>query len=142
MSNIVVVGAQWGDEGKGKIIDILAKDMDYIARYQGGNNAGHTVVLGGRKFILHLIPSGVLHKGKTCIIGNGVALDPAAFIEEVKELKSKGIKVTPKNLAVSEEAHIIFPYHKKLDSLREAKKGWWDKYILKVFIDMIDRINN
>jgi len=123
MSNIVVVGAQWGDEGKGKIIDILAKDMDYIARYQGGNNAGHTVVLGGRKFILHLIPSGVLHKGKTCIIGNGVALDPAAFIEEVKELKSKGIKVTPKNLAVSEEAHIIFPYHKKLDSLREAKKG-------------------
>jgi len=123
MPNIVVVGAQWGDEGKGKIIDILASDANYIVRYQGGSNAGHTVVLKGKEFILHLIPSGILHRGKVCIIGNGVAFDPMAFLEEVETLKSKGIDVTKRNLVLSEKAHVIFPYHKKLDSLREAKKG-------------------
>jgi len=123
MSNIVVVGAQWGDEGKGKIIDILAQNADYIARYQGGSNAGHTVVLNDKKFILHLIPSGILHKGRVCIIGNGVAFDPASFLDEINALKAKGVNVTARNLVVSEKAHVIFPYHKKLDTLREIKRG-------------------
>ena len=122
MSNIVVIGAQWGDEGKGKVIDILAKDFAYIARYQGGNNAGHTVVIGGDKFVLHLIPSGILHKKKNCVIGNGVVIDPKALIEEIDILKSKGIEVTGR-LFVSENAHLIFPYHQKLDELKEMAKG-------------------
>jgi len=123
MSNTIVVGAQWGDEGKGKIIDILAQNADCIVRYQGGSNAGHTVVLNDKKFVLHLIPSGILHKGRVCIIGNGVAFDPASFLEEVGALKAKGVNVTAKNLVVSEDAHVIFPYHKKLDTLREIKRG-------------------
>jgi len=123
MSNIVIVGAQWGDEGKGKIIDVLAPKADYIARYQGGSNAGHTVVLDDKTFVLHLVPSGILHKGKICIIGNGVAFDPASFLDGVNELKQKGVNVTPKNLVVSQEAHVIFPYHKKLDTLRETRRG-------------------
>ncbi len=120
MPNIVVIGAQWGDEGKGKIIDILAKEADYIARFQGGNNAGHTVVVKDRKFILHLIPSGILHAGKVCIIGNGVVVDPQALIDEIKKLKKEGIKVNSKNLMVDERAHVILPYHKVLDSLKES----------------------
>jgi len=123
MSNIVLVGAQWGDEGKGKIIDVLAPAADCIVRYQGGSNAGHTVVLNNREFVLHLIPSGILHKGKLCVIGNGVAFDPGSFLDEVKVLEGKGVKVTPENLVVSEDAHVIFPYHKKLDTLREARRG-------------------
>ncbi|OGW93233.1 MAG: adenylosuccinate synthase [Omnitrophica bacterium RIFCSPLOWO2_02_FULL_45_16] len=121
MPNIVIVGAQWGDEGKGKVIDIFSKKADLVARYQGGNNAGHTVVIGKDSFILHLIPSGILHKGKSCIIGNGVVVDPKALLEEIKTLESKGIKISGR-LLVSRNAHVIFPYHKKLDELREAKK--------------------
>ena len=122
MPNIVVVGAQWGDEGKGKVIDILAKDFVYIVRYQGGNNAGHTVVIGDDKFILHLIPSGILHKEKACVIGNGVVVDPKALIEEIEKLESKGISVKGR-LFVSENAHVIFPYHRVIDELKEIKKG-------------------
>jgi adenylosuccinate synthase len=122
MPNIVVVGAQWGDEGKGKVIDILARDFTHIARYQGGNNAGHTVVIGNEKFVLHLIPSGILHKKKTCVIGNGVVVDPRALIEEIEKLESEGIEVRGR-LFVSENAHVIFPYHRVMDELKELKKG-------------------
>src|SRR3989338_824215 len=122
MPNIVIVGAQWGDEGKGKVIDIFAAKADYIVRYQGGNNAGHTVVIGDEEFILHLVPSGILHKGKICVIGNGVVVDPKALLDEIDMLESKGVKIGSR-LMVSEQSHIIFPYHKKLDELKEAKKG-------------------
>lgn len=122
MANVVVVGAQWGDEGKGKVIDILAKDFGLIVRYQGGNNAGHTVVIGEDKFVLHLIPSGILHKRKTCIIGNGVVIDPKALIEEIEKLRSEGIEALGR-LFISERAHVIFPYHKAADELKEIKKG-------------------
>ena len=122
MPNTVIVGAQWGDEGKGKVIDILAKDYEYIVRYQGGNNAGHTVVIGNDKFILHLIPSGILHPNKICVIGNGVVIDPKALIEEIEKLESKGIKIKGR-LFISECAHLIFPYHNIIDELREKKKG-------------------
>ncbi len=122
MANTVIVGAQWGDEGKGKIIDILAAGADYIARFQGGNNAGHTVVIDSKEFIFHLIPSGILHKGKICVIGNGVVVDPKAILDEIKMLIAKGVNID-KNLYISNEAHVIFPYHKMLDSLRESKKG-------------------
>ena len=122
MPNIVILGAQWGDEGKGKVIDIFAPKSDYIVRYQGGNNAGHTVVIDGEEFILHLIPSGILHKGKICIIGNGVVIDPKAFLDEIKMLDKKGVRVKGR-LFVSDQAHVIFPYHKALDELKEKRKG-------------------
>lgn len=122
MPNIVVVGAQWGDEGKGKVIDLLTPNYDFVVRYQGGNNAGHTVVIGGEKFILHIIPSGILHKKKTCVIGNGVVIDPKALIDEIEILHSKGID-TEGRLFISEKSHIIFPYHKTIDELKEIKKG-------------------
>ncbi len=118
--NTIVIGTQWGDEGKGKIIDLLAESSDYIIRYQGGNNAGHTVVIDGERFILHLVPSGILHRDKKCVIGNGVALDPKALIEEIKGLKDRDIEVG-NSLFVSDQAHIIFPYHKVLDRLREEE---------------------
>ena len=121
MPNTVIVGAQWGDEGKGKVIDILAAKSDYIVRYQGGNNAGHTVVIGRDEFILHLIPSGILHKDKICVICNGVVVDPKALLEEIKMLEAKGISVSDR-LFVSENAHIIFPYHKTLDEIKEERK--------------------
>jgi adenylosuccinate synthase len=121
MPNIVILGAQWGDEGKGKVIDIFAPKFDYIVRYQGGNNAGHTVVIGEEEFILHLIPSGVLHKSKTCVIGNGVVVDPKALLEEIAMLEKKGIFVEDR-LFISEEAHVIFPYHRRLDAIKEEKK--------------------
>ena len=98
MANIVVVGAQWGDEGKGKVIDLLAKDFNYIARYQGGNNAGHTVVIGDEKFVLHLIPSGILHKDKICIIGNGVVIDPHALVKEIETLETHHENQPMKNM--------------------------------------------
>lgn len=120
MSNIVILGAQWGDEGKGKVIDIFAPKVDYVVRYQGGNNAGHTVVIGEDEFILHLIPSGILHPKKICVIGNGVVVDPQALLDEIDMLDKKGIHVDGR-LLVSEEAHVIFPYHKKLDELKEEK---------------------
>lgn len=122
MANIIVVGAQWGDEGKGKVIDIFSKDFDYIVRFQGGNNAGHTVVIGDEKFILHLTPSGILHRNKICVIGNGVVVDPQALLDEIRKLESKGIGVKGR-LFVSGNAHLIFPYHRVIDELKELKKG-------------------
>jgi adenylosuccinate synthase len=122
MSNVVIVGAQWGDEGKGKIVDFLSEKADVIARYQGGNNAGHTVVVNNEKFILHLIPSGILRKGKTCIIGNGVVVDPASLIEEIEKLKRRGVKVD-KNLLLSKNAHLIMPYHMAIDRESERCRG-------------------
>lgn len=124
--NRILIGAQWGDEGKGKIIDLLARKSDIIVRYQGGNNAGHTVKFDNEKFVLHLIPSGILQPGKICVIGNGVVLDPEAFFEEVEVLASKGIRVRGR-LLISDAAHLLFPYHKLMDQLREEsltkKKG-------------------
>ena len=123
--NRILIGAQWGDEGKGKIIDLLAQKSDIIVRYQGGNNAGHTVKFDNEKFVLHLIPSGILHPGKICVIGNGVVIDPQAFFEEVQMLERKGVKVRGR-LFVSEGANLLFPYHRLMDQLKEentAKKG-------------------
>lgn len=122
MSNIVIVGIQWGDEGKGKIIDLIAKHFDIIARFQGGHNAGHTVYLGTQKYILHLIPTGILHPGKICLIGNGVVIDPSALISEIEELKKVGI-IIEKNFFISERAHLIMPYHGLLDRCRESARG-------------------
>lgn len=122
MPVLVVVGAQWGDEGKGKIIDLLTEKADLVGRYQGGHNAGHTVVVGKEEFILHLIPSGILHKGKTCVIGNGVVVDPAALIEEMDGLAKRNIKFE-KNFFISQNAHLIMPYHKALDVASEKLKG-------------------
>ncbi len=116
--NRILIGAQWGDEGKGKIIDVLAQKSDIIVRYQGGNNAGHTVKFDDKKFVLHLIPSGILHPKKVCVIGNGVVLDPEAFFEEVKILEDKKVKVKGR-LFISEQAHLLFPYHRLMDQLRE-----------------------
>ena len=116
---IVVVGAQWGDEGKGKVIDLLAEHADCIVRFQGGNNAGHTLVVKGEKFVFHLIPSGILHQGKHCIIGNGVVVDPQVLIEEIDNVKEKGYLQDDSQFLLSEEAHLIFPYHKQIDSGRE-----------------------
>ncbi|MGM0452748.1 MAG: adenylosuccinate synthase [Thermodesulfobacteriota bacterium] len=118
MSNLVIVGTQWGDEGKGKIVDLLAEYSDYVVRFQGGNNAGHTMVVNGEQFISHLVPSGIL-QGKTCIIGNGMVVDPEVLIEEIDYLIEKGIKVGPEQLQISEKAHIIMPYHKALDLAKE-----------------------
>jgi len=123
MANVVVVGAQWGDEGKGKVVDIYTEYADEIVRYQGGNNAGHTLVVGNEKVVLHLIPSGVLHAGKRCVIGNGVVLDPEVFIMEVNRLKAAGRLEDDSTLLLSESLHIIMPYHKAIDIAREAKSG-------------------
>jgi adenylosuccinate synthase len=120
--NIAVLGAQWGDEGKGKIVDMLTPHFSVVARYQGGHNAGHTVYVRGQKFVLHLIPSGILHPGVTCIIGNGVVIDPQALFKEVDELGRMGIDVDGR-LLVSEKAHLILPYHRELDVLSEARRG-------------------
>ncbi len=122
MPNVVIVGAQWGDEGKGKIVDYLSEKADVIARYQGGHNAGHTVVINNEKFILHLIPSGILRKDKICIIGNGVVVDPSALIEEIMALKARGVKVG-KNLLLSKNAHLIMPYHIAIDRESERCRG-------------------
>ena len=122
MANTILVGAQWGDEGKGKIIDYLTDEADIVVRSQGGNNAGHTIVLGGEKYVLHLIPSGILRKGKTCVIGNGVVLDPVALVGEIEGLRARGVKVA-KNLLISGGAHLVMPYHRELDAQREVLKG-------------------
>ncbi len=111
MPNVVVVGTQWGDEGKGKIVDLLTEQAAMVARYQGGNNAGHTLVVGGEKFIFHLIPSGILHPGTVCLIGNGVVLDPEVLLMEIDNLKARGITVGPDNLRISERTQVIMPYH-------------------------------
>jgi adenylosuccinate synthase len=123
MANVVIVGAQWGDEGKGKVVDIYTEFADDVVRYQGGNNAGHTLVVNNEKVILHLIPSGILHSGKRCIIGNGVVLDPEVFIEEINKLKSKGRLEDDSCLLLSGSLHLIMPYHKRIDLAREAKSG-------------------
>ena len=123
MSTVVVIGTQWGDEGKGKIVDLLTGYADLIIRFQGGNNAGHTLVVDGEKFIFHLIPSGILYEDKKCAIGNGVVLDPAVFIEELQGLESKGRHIRPGRLVISENTHLIMPYHKALDHAREAAKA-------------------
>jgi adenylosuccinate synthase len=123
MSNIVLVGAQWGDEGKGKVIDYLTDKVDVVVRSQGGNNAGHTVVIGDKKYILRLLPSGILRRGKLCVIGNGVVIDPIALWEEISELAAHGVKINSKNLLISECAHLVFPFHKTIDEQREISKG-------------------
>src|SRR5574342_149555 len=120
--NLAVLGAQWGDEGKGKIVDLLTPRFDIVARYQGGHNAGHTVYVNGTKFVLRLIPSGILHPGIVCVIGNGVVVDPQAFFAEVDELIRHGIHVDNR-LFVSDKAHLILPYHRDLDLLSEARRG-------------------
>lgn len=145
MSSVVVVGTQWGDEGKGKIVDLLTKYADYVVRFQGGNNAGHTLVVDGKQFIFHIIPSGILYEEKQCMIGNGVIVDPGVLIEEIEQLKSKGLTVTPKRLTISERAHLIMPYHAKIDqaaenSLSAAKKiGTTGRGIGPCYMDKIGR---
>ncbi|MBU5592346.1 adenylosuccinate synthase [Clostridium sp. MSJ-4] len=123
MSAFIVLGAQWGDEGKGKMTDYLAESADVVVRYQGGNNAGHTVEVGDKQYKLHLIPSGVLYDNKLNIIGNGVVVDPKAFFDEIEYLESLGVNITREKLVVSDRAHIILPYHKTLDVLKEKARG-------------------
>jgi adenylosuccinate synthase len=120
-ANLVIIGTQWGDEGKGKIVDFLARDCAMVVRFQGGNNAGHTVVLGDQTYKLHLIPSGILYADKMCVLGNGMVIDPAVLLDEIKDLKSKGHFL--RNLHISERAHVIMPYHKYFDELEEEMKG-------------------
>ncbi len=122
MSTLIVVGTQWGDEGKGKVVHLLSEKADYIVRYQGGNNAGHTVVFDGKEFVLHLVPSGILEPGKICVIGNGVVVDPEALIEEIQFLQKKKVKVKGR-LFISDTCHVILPYHRYIDKLREKMKG-------------------
>jgi adenylosuccinate synthase len=145
MANVVIVGTQWGDEGKGKVVDIYAEKADVIARFQGGNNAGHTLVVGGKQTILHLIPSGILHSGKLCIIGNGVVVDPPVLIEEMENLKNRGLLPDSTRLLVSEKAHIIMPYHRRIDVAREShgvgkKIGTTGRGIGPAYEDKIARV--
>ncbi len=123
MSSVVVIGTQWGDEGKGKVVDVLAEKARLVVRFQGGNNAGHTMVVDGEQFISHLIPSGILHPDKICLIGNGVVVDPGVLIHEMQNLRERGISLGPHNLLISENAHLIMPYHKLIDHGRERLKG-------------------
>ena len=122
MANTILVGAQWGDEGKGKVIDVLTEKADIVVRTQGGNNAGHTVRLGQQKYVLHLVPSGILRPGKKCVIGNGVVIDPVHLVGEIQNLRQLGVKVED-NLFISEQAHLVFPYHREIDEQRETLKG-------------------
>jgi adenylosuccinate synthase len=123
MANVAIIGAQWGDEGKGKIVDLFTDDADIVVRFQGGNNAGHTLVVDGKKTVLHLIPSGALHPNKLCIIGNGVVVDPEVLLEEIAALKRQGHFIDDAQLRISEEAHLIMPYHKAIDQARERLRG-------------------
>jgi adenylosuccinate synthase len=123
MANIVIVGTQWGDEGKGKIVDFFTAQADAVVRFQGGNNAGHTLVVNGKKTVLHLIPSGILHARKLCIIGNGVVIDPEVLLSEIAALKKAGHCRNPRSLRISQLAHVILPYHRAIDHLREAARG-------------------
>jgi len=120
---IVVIGAQWGDEGKGKIVDLLSEHFEIVARYQGGHNAGHSVQVGDQSFVLHLLPSGIVHKGKTCVLGNGMVIDPKAFFQEADRLISQGIEVSPARVKISSRAHLILPYHRALDHTSEERLG-------------------
>jgi adenylosuccinate synthase len=123
MANTILVGAQWGDEGKGKIIDVLTEQADVVVRYAGGNNAGHTVFVGKQKYVLHLVPSGILRRNKLCVIGNGVVVDPVGLVQEIQGLKRLKVAVTPGNFVLSETAHVVLPYHRELDAQREVLKG-------------------
>lgn len=120
MASVVVVGAQWGDEGKGKVVDLLTRYADYVVRYQGGNNAGHTLVVDGKKYVFHLVPSGILYEDKVCVIGNGVVVDAAVLLGELDDLAAQGLQVDPKRLLISSGAHLIMPYHRLLDQAREG----------------------
>jgi adenylosuccinate synthase len=145
MSIVVVVGSQWGDEGKGKIVDLLTKHADCVVRFQGGNNAGHTLVVEGRTFIFHIIPSGILYQNKTCMIGNGVIIDPAVLLAEMDGLAAQGLAVRPERLLISENAHLIMPYHPRLDQARETallsgeKIGTTGRGIGPCYMDKIGR---
>ena len=121
--NTLVIGSQWGDEGKGKVIDFLTETADVVARGQGGNNAGHTVIANGKKYILHLVPSGILWPGKLCVIGNGVVLDPAGLVEEIEGLRTQGVSITPDNLLISDRAHVVLPVHRDIDGAQEDALG-------------------
>jgi adenylosuccinate synthase len=142
MSVQVIVGAQWGDEGKGKVVDILAEHADIVARYQGGANAGHTVCIGEKQFILHLVPSGIFHPHITCVIGNGVVIDPNALLSEIAQVEAAGVRIG-KRLLISHNAHLIMPYHKQLDAIREqatTKIGTTGRGIGPCYIDKAMRI--
>jgi adenylosuccinate synthase len=144
MSNVVVVGAQWGDEGKGKIVDLLAEKADMVVRFQGGANAGHTLVVEGKKIVLHLVPSGILRKECVSVIGNGVVVDVAELAEEIANVRASGHEVSPQNLRISESAHLVMPYHKLFDQLREvarAKKkiGTTGRGIGPAYVDKVAR---
>src|SRR3972149_2197627 len=122
MPNIVIAGAQWGDEGKGKIVDLLTAKVQVVARYNGGHNAGHTIIIGKERFVLHLIPSGILHPGILCIIGNGVVVAPEALEEEIAALRGRGVEVGD-NLVISDRAHLILPHHRALEAMAEESRG-------------------
>ncbi|MCS7231377.1 MAG: adenylosuccinate synthase [Elusimicrobiota bacterium] len=140
-NTIAIIGTQWGDEGKGKVVHFLSRNADYIVRYQGGNNAGHTVVFNGKEHILHLVPSGIL-ENKKCVISNGVVIDPEALYQEVMFLRSQGIKINKENLFISEQAHIILPYHKYLDAIKEKTQriGTTQKGIGPCYADKYARV--
>lgn len=146
MSSVVIVGTQWGDEGKGKIVDLLTRYADYIVRFQGGNNAGHTLVVDGKQYIFHIIPSGILYEDKRCMIGNGVIIDPAVLLHEIDELHAKGLPVTPQRMLISENAHLIMEYHKNLDIAQEAalakgkKIGTTGRGIGPCYVDKVGRV--
>jgi adenylosuccinate synthase len=146
MASVVVVGTQWGDEGKGKIVDILTRYADCIVRFQGGNNAGHTLVVQGKKFVFHIIPSGILYEDKVCMIGNGVIIDPAVLLTEMDKLAGKGLQITPERMMISENAHLIMPYHQSLDQAREAslvagqKIGTTGRGIGPCYMDKVGRV--
>jgi adenylosuccinate synthase len=120
MANVVIIGTQWGDEGKGKVVDLYSEKADVIVRFQGGNNAGHTLVVKSKKTILHLIPSGILHNNKICVIGNGVVFDPFVFLEELEALNQENLLLSDTKLFISEKAHLIMPYHRRIDQARES----------------------
>src|SRR5437016_4588564 len=122
MGNVVVLGAQWGDEGKGKVVDLFSRNFSIVARYQGGHNAGHTVFIGEKKYVLKLIPSGILRPGKQAVIGNGLVLDPAALLSEIETLESAGVQVAG-NLFISNRAHVLFPAHRMMEKMSEGREG-------------------
>lgn len=146
MTSVVVVGTQWGDEGKGKIVDLLTEYADYIVRFQGGNNAGHTLVVDGEQYIFHIIPSGILYQEKTSVIGNGVIINPEVLLHEIAELNNRGLPITPERLLISSNAHLIMPYHQSLDIAREAslskgqKIGTTGRGIGPCYIDKVGRV--
>jgi len=146
MSSVVIVGTQWGDEGKGKIVDLLTRSADYVVRFQGGNNAGHTLVVDKQQYIFHIIPSGILYEDKKCMIGNGVIIDPAILLDEIAGLAEKGLPVTPARLTVSENAHMIMEYHRRLDQAQEAalsddrKIGTTGRGIGPCYVDKVGRV--